>query len=64
MRFAPAREDGLKPWVVIRSEWGRKTYHLVYAESARDAVWRNIGRGRYVTGRALRATPEDVERLS
>lgn len=60
-RFAPARADGLKPWVVSRHEWGRTTEYIVYAKSSSDAAYRV--KGRYVTARARRATPEDVEAI-
>jgi hypothetical protein len=63
-KYAPARDDGLKPWVVERSEWGRKVDRLVYAKTRRDAEYEVKGRERYVSARGRRATPEDVERLS
>ncbi|HEU4975719.1 MAG TPA: hypothetical protein VFT50_11560 [Baekduia sp.] len=59
-RYAPAREDGLKPYVVTVTSWGRSHDTLTYAESARDAVWRTVGRQRYTYGKARRATPEDI----
>lgn len=60
-RFAPAREDGLKPWVVVRSEWGRKTTKIVYAETRASAEYQEKGRQLYVSAHGRRATPADME---
>lgn len=64
MKYAPPREDGLKPWVVEKSEWGRKDERLVWAESRSQAEYEVKGRMRYVYAKGRRATPEDVSRLS
>jgi hypothetical protein len=63
-RYAPPRDDGLKPWVVERAEWGRRTERVVYAETRSAAEYEVKGRQRYVTARGRRATSEDMERLS
>ena len=62
-KFAPAREDGLKPWVVAVSSWGRTTERIEYAESARQATYQAVGRMQHTYGKARRATPDDMERL-
>lgn len=61
-KYAPAREDGLKPWLVECFDWGRTRYRIVYAESASEAVYEWVGRKRPgVYGSARRATPADME---
>jgi hypothetical protein len=62
-KYAPAREDGLKPWVVTRREWGRSSERVVYAETSAAAKYKAIGRQLHVTATVRRATPEDIERL-
>lgn len=62
-RYAPARDDGLKPWVVERREWGQKTERIVYARGRADAEYEVKGRQRFVYAKARRATPEDIEVL-
>lgn len=63
-KYAPAREDGLKPYVVEVSEWGRKRETVVYAAKSNDATYQAVGRSRYAYGKARRATPDDLERLA
>lgn len=62
-RYAPAREDGLKPWVGRRSEWAgsRVDEQIVYARTANEAA--NAMRAGVYHERvsARRATPEDME---
>ena len=62
-KYAPAREDGLKPWVVTVSSWGEKRDQLVYAESNAAAVYRAVKRMQHTYGKGRRATPEDVARF-
>lgn len=62
--FAPAREDGLKPWHVVVSQFGEQRERIEWAESARQAEYQGKGRMRYTSARARRATVEDMERLS
>lgn len=59
-KFAPAREDGLKPWHVTISEWGKQRTHIEWAEDARSAEYQAVGRMRYVSAKARRATPADL----
>ena len=62
-KYAPAREDGEKPYVVVIWDMGREHATVVYADTAAHAkgvaVWRR-GPGRYAMS-ARRATPEDME---
>lgn len=59
-KYAPPNADGLKPWLVTVSEWGRKTTRVIYAESNSAAVYEAKGRMRYVHATARRATPADM----
>ena len=63
-KFAPPREDGLKPWHVTIREWGREYARIEYAATAAGARYNAIGRQRYVTATARRATPEDVAKAT
>jgi len=59
--FAPARADGLKPWLRESYHFGETNFSIVYAESARDA--RNMyGKMHLETVKVRRATVEDVEK--
>jgi len=58
-KFAPAREDGMKPWVRMSYHFGRETSQIVYAKSALDAK-HMYGRMHLETVRVRRATPEDL----
>lgn len=65
-KYAPARADGEKPWVVTVYRWGTTTDRLVYAEDKPTARYRAVGRAGvaiYVS-RIRRATPSDIEALS
>ena len=62
-KYAPAREDGVKPWAVKWSSWGETREYIVYAAKASEAAYAVKGRQMYVYTEARRATPEDVERL-
>jgi hypothetical protein len=63
LKFAPAREDGLKPYVREERNFGKFRYAIVNASNAVEA--RNSGyRARYSTYSAHRATPEDLEKFS
>jgi len=59
MKYAPAREDGLKPWVVTITEWGQLRERIIYAETRSAAEYEGKGGMRYVYAHARRATPED-----
>jgi len=58
-KFAPAREDGMKPWVRTSYLFGRETSQIVYAKSALDVKHRN-GRFRMEKVSVRRATPGDL----
>lgn len=60
-KYAPRNEDGLKPWVVTISEWGRKSDRIVYADTGAQAKYQTCGRMRHVTATVRRATPADVK---
>jgi hypothetical protein len=64
-RYAPAREDGTRPYVVtVSRKWSGDVERLVYACRPADARWLAIRRGRYTAAIAdRRATPEDVTNL-
>jgi len=57
--FAPAREDGMKPWVRMSYHLGGETSQIVYAQSALDAK-HMYGRVHLEIVRVRRATPEDL----
>lgn len=60
-RYAAAREsDGLKPWVVVRRQWGKTDTYIVWAEDARAAEYTVRGRQLYVSAKARRATDLDL----
>lgn len=62
-KYAPANEDGAKPFVRVEYSFGRTSETLVWAATAAEAKY--IGwRGANATYTARRATPEEVERLS
>ena len=63
-KYAPPRDDGLKPYCVTVREWGRSRECIVYAENSGRAKYEAIGQMRYVTADARRATPEDITRLA
>ena len=58
-RWAPTREDGLKPWVVTHGSEGESVKQLVWAETSQGAVYEL----RTKTAVVRRATPADVETL-
>ena len=60
MKYAPPNPEGLKPYVVTVSSWGRKHDLIVYAKSSADAKYKTIGRQRHTYATARRATPDDV----
>lgn len=45
MTYAPAREDGRKPYTVTVSDWGQQRTRVVYAKDSMDARRQVIGRG-------------------
>lgn len=58
-RFAPARADGLKPFIREELCFGRTSATIVYATTAAEA--RSFGyRAQHTTYSARRATPADV----
>ena len=63
-KFAPAREDGLTPWVVLFKQWTYSHESIVYARGRYDAEYAVKGRQQHCSAKARRATPEDMERLS
>lgn len=58
-KWAPAREDGKKPWVRTVSEWGWSTERIVWADSAQDAKCIEPIM-RYASVRVRRAEPQDM----
>lgn len=61
-KYAPAREDGLKPYVVTVWDFGHERDALVWANDASGARWQALGRRsptRYAK-HTRRATPEDL----
>lgn len=36
-KYVPAREDGLKPYVAVLSDWGRVYERTIWAKDAADA---------------------------
>lgn len=62
-RYAPAREDGLKPYVVTVSSWGRSYEVLEYAAKPNEAEYAAKGRQLRTFAKARRATPDDMDRL-
>lgn len=63
-KYAPPREDGLKPWHVTISEWGHRRERIEWADSRTQAEYQAVGRMRYVYAKARRATPDDMEALN
>jgi hypothetical protein len=64
-KYAPARENGKKPYVVTKGGWGRSLDRIGWGETASDAKYDAFGRmgvGEYVTG-CRRATPQDMEEI-
>lgn len=63
-QYAPAREDGKKPYVVVVASWGNKDKRLVYVNKRSDARFAAIGRQMYASMESCRrATPADVESM-
>lgn len=64
-KYAPAREDGGKPYVFTRWGWGQKTEKIGWgttpSRAAYDAYGR-MGAGHYITNKR-RATPADMDEL-
>ena len=58
-KFAPAREDGMKPWVRTSYHFGKATSQIVYAASSLDAK-HMYGRFHLETVSVRRATPGDL----
>ncbi len=64
-KYAPAREDGNKPYVVTQSGWGKTRSRIGWGKTVAEAKYQAFGRqaiGEYITG-CRRATPDDMERL-
>lgn len=62
-KYAPARENGDKPYVVERYSWGRTDESVVWATKPNEAVYMVVGRQLHTSGKARRATPDDMDRL-
>jgi hypothetical protein len=60
-KYAPPNDEGLKPWVVTVSDFGRKYVRIIYAETSAAAKYAAVGRQQHVSATARRATPEDLE---
>ena len=62
-KYAPANENGEKPYFVEIVRWGRSSSMVVYAENTSDARYRALGRhgpGEYVQ-RVRRARSGEVD---
>jgi hypothetical protein len=59
-KYAPPNAEGLKPWVVTITSFGRSHDVLIHAETAAAAKFKAIGRAQHTYGTVRRATPEDV----
>jgi hypothetical protein len=63
-RYAPAREDGTKPYVVTVADWGKTSERLVYAKGLGAARYRATLNVTGVYAKSVRrASPEDVTNL-
>lgn len=62
-KYAPAREDGLKPFVRTAFSFGKTTDGIVWANNATDAKYAGY-RGAYTSYTVRRATPADLETLT
>lgn len=60
-KYAPANEDGLKPYFAEIYEWGRTRVEIVWATGAAAARYQAINRMKYTTAKVRRATLEDME---
>ena len=60
-RYAPAREDGMKPWAVDFHSWGKVKHWIVWENTAALARWRVVGRQKYCSAVVRRATPADMQ---
>jgi hypothetical protein len=63
-KYAPAREDGLKPWHVTVAEWGREWEQIVYAKTSGEAEYVAKNRSLCRYPKARRATPADLLAVS
>lgn len=61
-KWAPARDDGMKPWVRTVWEWDRSTDRIVYAANSTDAKYIEPIM-RYASVRVRRATPDDMKQV-
>jgi hypothetical protein len=62
-KYAPANDEGLKPYVVTRKGWRSESTKVVYADTPTIAKFLAFGRmgvGQYVS-ECRRATPGDIE---
>ena len=62
-KYASARENGDKPYVVTRHGWGRESNRIGWgktAASAKHDAFGRLGTGEYLTG-CRRATDADME---
>lgn len=61
-KYAPAREDGDKLYVVTRGGWGRWEDRIGWGTTPTEAkwdAWGRLGTGHYIS-KCRRATPEDM----
>lgn len=61
-KYAPANDEGLKPYFIEYRDWRDIIQKIVYAEDVSTARYKAIGRGRPGVGirEARRATPDDI----
>ena len=68
-KYAPADENGLKPYTLVIWDWAREYRKVMFAENAAEARWAGFGRkrpGAYVKSckRTLADSPEWIERMA
>lgn len=64
-KYAPAREGGAKPYVIVKWGRGREYKKIGWGHSPSEAAYdayRRMGTGEYIT-RKRRATPADMDEL-
>lgn len=64
-KFAPANDQGEKPYVATVYQWGKYNDELTWADDAAQArsKYTRLGTGEYLE-RLRRATPDDLDTLS
>lgn len=61
-KYAPAREDGMKPYVISTHSWGRTSDRIEWADSLREAkAHYGWTRQLHTSISVRRATPADMD---